>query len=449
MEGRAMKYTGIGLHINPGYVYNPALLHDRIQRLRPRTVNLIAAEAPDRVIEWGELYLREKWVQRVIVRNMHLHGNPDYDTNNYLHHMGRPEEWVNANETYLKRGFTVLCNNEPGPANMAVVADWEASACGYAASKGWKLAVGRTSTGNPRGYKEESGDQYVNMTNLWAALKRHPDLHVYSPNSYFDSKKTLEHSAGLIDRPMYVVQRFGLPVTSIGEYGTAWRREGGWIDPQAGWLHPEVGITPERYAELLIESWKTFYRPINADVCIYGYGMKHEWTTFEVQNSEAFFNALITRVSELEMQPPTPPVVVLPPQQKLFPSDFDTRAEPARVAGAVNLRSRPSMMGTLIVTIPRNAEIKVIRKPKDDETALETVSGSLGNWLPVVYQGYQGWIFSGATELLNGHMTVRFSITMTGTVEQIEKMQRALGTFVEAVQVGIKPDGPSINMRII
>src|SRR5690606_29434416 len=97
-----------------------------------------------------------------------------------IHMRMTPQRWVDEHAKYAVDGLVIQAGNEPDPGDLPAVARWYEQIMDLAGPRGIPVAVGSISTGNPH---HERMDQLAEM---WRALDRWHDLHLWIPHEYFD-----------------------------------------------------------------------------------------------------------------------------------------------------------------------------------------------------------------------------------------------------------------------
>jgi hypothetical protein len=201
--------------------------------------------------------------------------------------------------------------------------------------QGWKLAVGRFSTGNPR------ENQYGQLKALFRSLSKWGNLHVFSPNEYQSQRYLPSATPGhtrRLDHALAEIKALGLrqPQISVGEWGLAYQEPSGWLNPGVSWR--DVAAYPGRqYAVDLIDNYRRYYQPLGISTSIYCWGdsLGQEWKSFRVDRDQDFQTVLLGNANSGRL--------LLPGSSAGLPTGgYFRRVVLPRGNSYVNLRSRPS-----------------------------------------------------------------------------------------------------------
>lgn len=257
------------------------------------------------------------------------------------------------------QNIKLLADNESVTDDMTPYAAWHAELMHLYAEQGVGLAVGRTATGNPAHH------HYEQMDVMWLTLAQYPDLHVYSPNEYYD----LGRDNDLVGRYKRAWARFDYygrkrPVTTIGEFGLAVN-----LDPHNGW---QGNIDERKYAQQVIDYARHMYDGV--PLAIYSYP---DWDNTGFGVGEAF-------MSELE-QNPAPYRVhnfpVAPPLSVDDPRWIEATARPKEAW--VTIRVSPTVNSAQLTRLTEATNVHTIPQGEMTETERQYVNRADGTWYPV------------------------------------------------------------------
>lgn len=383
----AGQLNGIGLHVLYDGIDSEGNLWSFLDKLKPAVINVVGAARRDQAWGFARSALARYPGMRVIFRIW-----PD-DGNWCKSEYSDPGAWLRMAAPFLSSGLTVLADNESITEDLTRYSEWHAALMDAAGIQGWKLAVGRFATGNPR------ENQYGQLKALFRSLSRWGNLHVFSPNEYQSQRHLPGSTPGhtrRLDHALSAIQAMGFrrPQISIGEWALVYQHAGGWMDPGSSWQ--DIPFYPgHQYAKDLVENYRAFYQPLGISTAIYAWGdsIGQDWKKFRVDRDVEFQNTLVESASAgrllLPGSSPPPPVVSPPPA-----SGSRRRVVLPRGNTFVNLRTSPSTA----------SNVRIVGRLKAGEI-VDIVGDQIDLAGILWYQTTRGWV---STQGVPGKPRIRF-----------------------------------------
>lgn len=263
----------IGYHIVIDDISNgdldKLLLH--IMRYKPEYVNVKGGERFDKAMQFVERMSYNAPDTKVILRKWPDDGilaRYNYDAYSWFEH----EIYPLLN--WLKRYKPLwLLDNESMSDDLKPYAQASYTAMELMANHDLNLAVGRFATGNPKEH------QYQQLDKMWEGLKKWYDLHIFSPNEYFEKPDKISGSGSIFRYHLAwnrCKEQYNFyPRTVIGEFGLAVG-----YDPHKGFR--KINLDENVYGDLCNFYFSRYYAPYEVPVCMFSVGV---WNGFEIGES--------------------------------------------------------------------------------------------------------------------------------------------------------------------
>lgn len=184
---------------------------------------------------------------------------------------------INPYHQWLKKYNNViwLLDNESAEYNLTQYAQATSEAMELCGKMGIALAVGRFAAGNPKEH------QYAELDPMWKSLKKWWNLHIWSPNEYFEKPDNTGGSGSIFryyNGWKRCKDRFNfIPKTVIGEFGLA-------VNYLSDKGFKSIGLEEREYFTICHRYFRTYYAPYNVPICLFSVG---KWNGFEI--SDTFF----------------------------------------------------------------------------------------------------------------------------------------------------------------
>jgi len=387
--------SGISFHVlYDGIDSDPNPLRVALASLQPRVINIVGGARKTQAFTFA-IEIKKKYPNmRVIFRNWPDDGIHAIDKYKLVTHrdafgnlivddFSGCQRWLDDNQNYLLAGLTVLTDNESMRADLDVYSEWQAKIMDLAGAKGWSVAVGRFSTGNP------PKAQLPQLEKMFRTLFKWGDLHCFSPNEYFSKDPT--RNGGNIyryaDATAYAksIGAWPFPV-NIGEFGLLVMDAGGRLDPYAGFKDSKVGLGGAASASFTIAQWKAWYKNEGVDVCLFCWGGDGtpKWERCRIDNDDAFLKILLAAAAYGELEPmTTTPPTAIPSTVPAYQPDTFTAGMSYRLktpGSFINIRTSPT--GDVVGQVDDGSIIVVYEEQKAlSEFWRRITVGDLNGWI--------------------------------------------------------------------
>lgn len=251
------------------YELNLIIIH--LQKIKPDYITVKGGERFDRAMWFVEQLYNRLPDTKVILRKWPDDGilkRYNYDIQKWFNDTIKPyQEWIK------KHRVIWLLDNESAAQDLTPYAKATAEAMEMCGKIGIGLAVGRFAAGNPKEH------QYTELDPMWSGLKKWWNLHIWSPNEYFE-KPDNTGGSGSIFRYYNGWQRCKqkynfIPKTVIGEFGLA-------VNYLSDKGFRSLNLDERKYFEICNRYFRVYYAPYNVPVCLFSIG---KWNGFEVGDS--------------------------------------------------------------------------------------------------------------------------------------------------------------------
>lgn len=256
----------IGLNVLSNFVRDRAALAYWLKTARPGLVVVMDDPA------YAQQVKRDAPTAVVVHRSYHPRDNE-------FHLFMSPADWLNAYAPTVAPGVLLQCLNEPdGYTNLPTLVNWCVQVMKLAHERGIALCVPNFAVGHPDTALVGSGA----LDPLLRALAAYPE-HRLGLHEYWRADPTAEpylvgRFTAILDRATAI--GVTAPRILITEYG---RDHAGGLND--GWRG--VGLTEERYAELLISTHRRVYAPRNIPAAVFCYATSpdRKWWSFDVEGA--------------------------------------------------------------------------------------------------------------------------------------------------------------------
>lgn len=253
------------------YELNLIIMH--LQRIKPDYITVKGGERFDRAMWFVEQLYNRLPDTKVILRKWPDDGilkRYNYDVQKWFNETIKPyQEWIK------KHRVIWLLDNESAAQDLTPYANATAQAMEMCGKIGIGLAVGRFAAGNPKEH------QYTELDPMWSGLKKWWNLHIWSPNEYFEKPDTTGGSGSIFryyNGWQRCKQKYNfIPKTVIGEFGLA-------VNYLSDKGFRSLNLDERKYFEICNRYFRVYYAPYNVPVCLFSIG---KWNGFEV--GDTFF----------------------------------------------------------------------------------------------------------------------------------------------------------------
>lgn len=308
----------IGLNILAQFVRDRAALSYWLKGARPGAVVVMDDPA------FAQQVKRDVPSATVIHRTYH-------PNDHRWHEVTTPREWLDAHQATGGNSVLIQCLNEPdGYTNLSALVTWCVEVMRLAQERGIALCLPNFAVGHPDTALVGSGA----LDPLLKAFAMYP-AHRLGLHEYWRADPTAEtylvgRFKGILDRaraigvaaPRIVVTEFGRDMA--GGLNDGWRG---------------VGLTEERYADLLISTHKRVYAPHGIPCAVFGYGAgaDRRWWSFDMEGAAAALDSLAKYNATAQVAPPA--------------ATLQNGVIAATLSNVVNVRSQPNTSAAILRTL--------------------------------------------------------------------------------------------------
>lgn len=338
------------------YELNLIIMH--LQKIKPDYVTVKGGERFDRAMWFVEQLYNRLPDTKVILRKWPDDGilkRYNYDVQKWFNDTIKPyQEWIK------KHRVIWLLDNESAAQDLTPYAKATAEAMEMCGKIGIGLAVGRFAAGNPKEH------QYTELDPMWSGLKKWWNLHIWSPNEYFE-KPDNTGGSGSIFRYYSGWQRCKqkynfIPKTVIGEFGLA-------VNYLSDKGFRSLNLDERKYFEICNRYFRVYYAPYNVPVCLFSIG---RWNGFEVGDS--FF-----------VQNENNPVEVAMIEKPYLGEIQETPSYAVAIDNGIRVRDK-AVVGKVIGHVYKHDTLKVL----DDVNLI----GKTNTWIKVEFGNQVGYTAS-------------------------------------------------------
>lgn len=338
------------------YELNLIIMH--LQKIKPDYLTVKGGERFDRAMWFVEQLYNRLPDTKVILRKWPDDGilkRYNYDVQKWFNDTIKPyQEWIK------KHRVIWLLDNESAAQDLTPYAKATAEAMEMCGKIGIGLAVGRFAAGNPKEH------QYTELDPMWSGLKKWWNLHIWSPNEYFE-KPDNTGGSGSIFRYYNGWQRCKqkynfIPKTVIGEFGLA-------VNYLSDKGFRSLNLDERKYFEICNRYFRVYYAPYNVPVCLFSIG---KWNGFEVGDS--FF-----------VQNENNPVEVAMIEKPYLGEIQETPSYAVAIDNGIRVRDK-AVTGKVIGHVYKHDTLKVL----DDASLI----GKTNTWIKVEFGNQIGYTAS-------------------------------------------------------
>lgn len=339
------------------YELNLIIMH--LQKIKPDYITVKGGERFDRAMWFVEQLYNRLPETKVILRKWPDDGiikRYNYDMVKWFNEIIKPyQEWLLKHKSVIW-----LLDNESTENDLtryAVATNEAMEICG---KLGIGLAVGRFAAGNPKEH------QYTELDAMWSGLKKWWNLHIWSPNEYFEKPDTTGGSGSVFryyNGWQRCKQKFNfIPKTVIGEFGLA-------VNYLSDKGFRSLNLDERKYFEICNRYFRVYYAPYNVPVCLFSIG---RWNGFEV--NDTFF-----------VQNENNPIEVAMIEKPYLGEIQETPSYAVAIDNGIRIRDK-AVTGRVIGHVYKHDTLKVLDNPQD--------IGKSNTWIKVEFGNQIGYTAS-------------------------------------------------------
>lgn len=341
------------------YDLNLIIMH--LTKIQPDYITVKGGERFDRAMWFVEQMYNRLPNTKVILRKWPDDGilkRYNYDIGLWFNSV------INPYLQWLKHYTNViwLLDNESTEPNLTQYANATAQAMELCGKLGIALAVGRFAAGNPKEH------QYSELDPMWQSLKKWWNLHIWSPNEYFEKPNTTGGSGSIFryyNGWQRCKQKYNfIPKTVIGEFGLA-------VNYLSDKGFKTIGLDEREYYTICSRYFRVYYAPYNVPVNLFSIG---KWNGFEV--SDTFF-----------VQNENNPIEVAMIEKPYLEDTQDTPVYAVATDNGIRVRAS-AVTGRVLGYVNKHDTLKVLDHTEDIGVSNRWLKVEFGNQIAYVAAWY-------------------------------------------------------------